>query len=125
MPIQFEVENIEGKIKISPESLLVNKPIGLIRTISSIKDKENKIPFKYKGEEYKKILIHPYGSLMPINMAEFVFTETKPKGVECKLFVEDIKDFDFSELSEKETLTVIMFEYTPINPPRKLFKNEG
>lgn len=120
MPIQFEVENIDGKIKISPESLLVNKPIGLIRTISSIKDKENKTPFKYKGE-YKKILIHAYGSLIPVNMAEFIFI----KNGECKLFVEDIKDFDFSELPEKETLTVIMFEYTPINPPRKLFKNEG
>lgn len=125
MPIQFEVENIDGKIKISPESLLVNKPIGLIRTISSIKDKENKTPFKYKGEEYKKILIHAYGSLIPVNMAEFIFTDYLHEKIKCKLFVEDIKDFDFSELPEKETLTVIMFEYTPINPPRKLFKNEG
>lgn len=89
-PFKFEVENVNGKIKINSEQYKLNKQVGLIR----VSNCSYISLFKYK--EYLCICSNA--------LQQGVYDI--PVG---NLLVGDINDFDFSDLKKDSKIEVILF----------------
>ncbi len=118
--IQFEVENIKGVLKYTPEKLDVNKVIGLVRITSSDEKKDNLIVFDCHGKQYNTHKqLSAYG--LPHYVCDFIlYNENSSSGV----LVNNINEFEFVILPETIKLTVELFEHQKINTSRKLFKGD-
>jgi hypothetical protein len=93
--IQFEVENINGKIQIKSEQKNLNKKVGIIRFITKNYNIFTKT-FKYKN--------------VPYFLNEYTWdNRIQDVIIYPNIFVDNIDNFDFSYLKKNNKMTVILF----------------
>lgn len=91
-PFKFEVENVNGKIKINSQQQNINRQIGLIRVVGN----DNISSLNHKG----------YIISLPFFNTQF---QSNFSDATFNVFVNNINDFDFSGLKKGSKIEVILF----------------
>lgn len=112
--MNFEIENINGVLKVNPETLELNKVIGLVRITSPDKSTNCHVVLKHKGLEYdSNKILSAYG--LPQYIVDFPIYNGR-------ITTKDISEFQFMILPPNIKLKVELFEATPIKS-RDLFNH--